>query len=499
MLNVAVRAARAAGAIINRAALDVEAVRVAQKQAHDFVTEVDQASEAAIIEMLLTAYPGHGILAEESGRVHGNPHSDHIWIIDPLDGTTNFIHGFPVYCVSIGLQVAGRIEQAVVYDPTRNDLFTATRGRGAFLNDRRIRVSKRLRLADCLIATGFPYRPGDDVPTYLQMMGAMMCATAGMRRPGSAALDLAYVAAGFSDGFFETGLKPWDVAAGSLLVTEAGGLVGNFAGDALQLDVPECLAANPRVYAQMVSLLGRYSRAGQPPASQPQAPDSTAGTTGREPLTPEESIRPETINTEDLVQSAPSIEAGPIEAATASEPISPATTTEPQPVPRPRLRAAPRRAPGPLDEPQPRYSRAPGAGPRDTTGRPVRPGRPAQASNRDRPYGERAYGERPYGKPAAKPAGKFGERKSDGSPAFSGRPPRARPPFDERSQERSDRYPAGPRRRDDAPRGKPYAPAAPRAAGRPARPQTRDTDGRAPGNESRSAPRARPYTPRSDQ
>jgi myo-inositol-1(or 4)-monophosphatase len=491
MLNVAVRAARAAGAIINRAALDVEAVRVAQKQANDFVTEVDQASEAAIIETLLAAYPGHGILAEESGRVHGNAHSDHIWIIDPLDGTTNFIHGFPVYCVSIGLQVAGRIEQAVVYDPTRNDLFTATRGRGAFLNDRRIRVSKRVRLADCLIATGFPYRPGDDVPTYLKMMGTMMSATAGMRRPGSAALDLAYVAAGVSDGFFETGLTPWDVAAGSLLVTEAGGLVGNFAGDALQLDVPECLAANPRVYAQMVSLLARHSRAGQPLASQPQAPDSTAGQTGLEPFTAEESLRPEPIPTEDLAQPAPPLEAGAIEAATASEPMARATTAEPQPLPRPRLRAAPRRAPEPLDEPQPRYSRAPGPGPRGATGKPVRPGRPAQTPNRDRPYGER-----PYGKPAAKPAGTFGEKKSAGRPAFGDRPARARPPFDERPQERTDRYPAGPRRRDDEPRGKPYAPAAPRAAGRPARPQARDTDGRAPGNESRGAPRARPYTPR---
>jgi myo-inositol-1(or 4)-monophosphatase len=264
MLNVAVRAARAAGAIINRAALDVEAVRVAQKQINDFVTEVDQASEESIIETLLTAYPGHGILAEESGRVHGNANSEHVWIIDPLDGTTNFIHGFPVYCVSIALQVAGRLEQAVIYDPTRNDLFTATRGRGAFLNDRRLRVSKRTHLPHCLLATGFPFRPGDDFPAYLKMMGELMPLTAGLRRPGAAALDLAYVAAGFSDGFFESGLKPWDMAAGALLVTEAGGLVGNFAGEALQLDVPECLAANPRVYAQMVKVLGKYSRAPVP-------------------------------------------------------------------------------------------------------------------------------------------------------------------------------------------------------------------------------------------
>ena len=216
MLNVAIRAARAAGAIINRAALDVEAVRISQKQVNDFVTEVDHASEDAIIDTLLTAYPSHGILAEESGSSRGNPRADHVWIIDPLDGTTNFIHGFPVYCISIALSVKGRIEQAVVYDPTRNDLFTATRGRGAYLNDRRIRVSKRTRLVESLVSTGFPFRKGDDFPTYLAMMGDVMQRTAGLRRPGAAALDLAYVAAGFTDGFFETGLSSWDIAAGSL-------------------------------------------------------------------------------------------------------------------------------------------------------------------------------------------------------------------------------------------------------------------------------------------
>lgn len=261
MLNVAVRAARAAGAIINRAALDVEAVRITQKHVNDFVTEVDHASEDAIIATLLDAYPGHGIHAEESGRAHGNPKSDHVWIIDPLDGTTNFIHGFPVYCISIALAVAGRVEQAVIYDPTRNDLFTATRGRGAYLNDRRMRVSKRTRLAQSLIATGFPFRKGDDFDGYLRLMGELMRHTAGLRRPGAAALDLAYVAAGFSDGFFETGLKPWDVAAGSLLVTEAGGLIGNFTGEPGELLTQgECLAATPRVYAQLVAVLASHSR-----------------------------------------------------------------------------------------------------------------------------------------------------------------------------------------------------------------------------------------------
>ena len=184
MVNVAVKAAREAGKIINRAALDIEAVRITQKQVNDFVTDVDKASEAAIIETLLTAYPGHGILAEESGQEHGAKDSEYVWIIDPLDGTTNFIHGLPVYCVSIALAVKGKVEQAVVYDPTRNDLFTATKGRGAFLNDRRIRVSKRTRLAECLISSGFPFRPGDDFQTYLAMMAEVMPRCAGLRRPG---------------------------------------------------------------------------------------------------------------------------------------------------------------------------------------------------------------------------------------------------------------------------------------------------------------------------
>ena len=260
MINVAVKAARAAGAIINRAALDVESVRISQKLVNDFVTDVDHASEEIIIETLLSAYPGHGIWAEESGQQHGAKDSEFVWIIDPLDGTTNFIHGLPVYCVSIALAVQGKVEQAVVYDPTRNDLFTATRGRGAFLNDRRIRVSKRTELKGCLISTGFPFREGDDFQQYLSMMGEVMQRTAGIRRPGAAALDLAYVAAGYTDGFFERGLQPWDVAAGSLLVTEAGGLVGNFTGEADFLDQQECVAGAPRVYGQLVGILGKHSK-----------------------------------------------------------------------------------------------------------------------------------------------------------------------------------------------------------------------------------------------
>jgi len=260
MLNVAVKAARAAGALINRAALDVEAVRVSLKQTNDFVTEVDKSAEAAIIETLLTAYPGHGILAEESGSEHGAKDSEFVWIIDPLDGTTNFIHGFPFYCVSIALSVRGKIEQAVVYDPTRNDIYSASKGRGAYVNDRRIRVGKRTRLQECLISTGFPYRPGDKLKPYLSMLGEVMSQCAGVRRPGAAALDLAHIAAGFTDGFFETGLQPWDVAAGSLLITEAGGLIGNFTGEADFMDHGECVAGNPRIYGQLVGTLGKYSK-----------------------------------------------------------------------------------------------------------------------------------------------------------------------------------------------------------------------------------------------
>src|SRR6218665_801859 len=261
MLNLATKTPpRPAGPIITGAALDVESVRIAQKQINDFVTEVDHASEQAVIETLLTAYPDHGILAEESGRKHGAKDAPFVWIIDPLDGTTNFIHGFPVYCVSIALAVKGRVEQAVVYDPTRNDLFTATRGRGAYLNERRIRVSKRTELKDCLVSTGFPFRPGDDLKSYLAMLGDVMHRTAALRRPGAAALDLAYVAAGFADGFFESGLAIWDMAAGSLLVAEAGGLVGNFTGEADFLEHRECLAGNPRIYGQLVAILAKYSK-----------------------------------------------------------------------------------------------------------------------------------------------------------------------------------------------------------------------------------------------
>ena len=278
MLNIAIKAARAAGAIINRAALDLEVLKVGSKGPNDFVSEVDQAAEQAIIRILLEAYPGHGILAEESGREHGAQHSEFVWIIDPLDGTTNFLHGFPVYAVSIALAHRGVVQQAVVYDPTRNDLFFSSRGRGAFLNDRRLRVSRRTRLGDSLIGTGFPFRKGDNFKRYVKMFEEVMQSCAGLRRPGAAALDLCYVAAGYYDGFFETGLSPWDVAAGSLIITEAGGLIGNFTGESDFLYQREVVAGNPKIYGQLVQILAPYTRVIAEPAGTAAAPAAAPAT-----------------------------------------------------------------------------------------------------------------------------------------------------------------------------------------------------------------------------
>jgi myo-inositol-1(or 4)-monophosphatase len=259
MLTTAVKAARRAGNIINRGARDLDLLTVTAKGPKDFVSEVDRAAEAVIVETVLATYPDHAILAEE-GTAHGrNSAAEHVWIIDPLDGTTNFLHGFPQYCVSIALAHRGVVTQGVIFDPVRNDLFTASRGRGAYLNDRRIRVSKRQHLRDCLIGTGFPFRDGSYLDSYLAMMRAMITHTAGIRRPGAAALDLAYVAAGFYDGFWEVGLNAWDVAAGSLLVLEAGGLIGDLAGEEDYLHGGQVIAANPRIFAQIVKELAPFS------------------------------------------------------------------------------------------------------------------------------------------------------------------------------------------------------------------------------------------------
>ncbi|HCE10524.1 MAG TPA: inositol monophosphatase [Oxalobacteraceae bacterium] len=261
MLNTAIKAARRGAAIINRASFDIDRVKVTEKRQNDFVTEVDHAAEQAIIDVLKNAYPDHAFLAEESGpSANLHDENENVWIIDPLDGTTNFIHGFPQYCVSIALQQRGQITQAVVYDPTRNDLFTATKGAGAYLNDKRLRVTKRDKIADALIGTGYMHHDKDALNEYLKMFGVMTENCTGLRRAGAAALDLAYVAAGRLDGFFEKGLKPWDMAAGSLLITESGGLMGTFAGESDYLYKGDVIAGTPKVFAQMVPLLAPFAR-----------------------------------------------------------------------------------------------------------------------------------------------------------------------------------------------------------------------------------------------
>ncbi len=254
-LNIAIKAARRAGQIINRASNDIEQIKVASKQPNDFVTEVDKAAEAAIIETLLEAYPGYGILAEESGLTAAKGDAEYQWIIDPLDGTTNFIHGMPQYAVSIALAKGNVIEQAVVFDPNRNELFTASKGAGAFLNERRIRVSRRTKLGEALIGTGFPYRMFDKIDLYLSIFKEIAEKTAGQRRPGAASLDLAYVACGRFDGFWEFGLSPWDMAAGALLISEAGGLVSDLRGEANYLDTGNVIAGTPKVFAPLLKLI----------------------------------------------------------------------------------------------------------------------------------------------------------------------------------------------------------------------------------------------------
>lgn len=252
MLSIAVKAARRAGSLINRATQDLDLLTVERKGVSDYVSEVDRLAEQAIVETLLEAYPDHAILAEEGGA---QGHSDYLWIIDPLDGTTNFLHGFPQFAVSIGLQIKGVLNLAVVYDPTRNELFTATRGRGAHLNDRRLRVSKQTRLQESLIGTGFPYRDFAYLDDYLKMFRELLPKTAGLRRPGCASLDLAYVAAGRYDGFWEAGLKPWDLAAGVLLIQEAGGLVTDFDGGENYLATGNVVGGNPKVFSQLLQVI----------------------------------------------------------------------------------------------------------------------------------------------------------------------------------------------------------------------------------------------------
>jgi myo-inositol-1(or 4)-monophosphatase len=253
MLNIAVRAARAAGDIIVRNMDRLDRIKVVTKQNNDFVSNVDHMAEQAIISIIKMSYPDHGILAEESGTQSEN--SEYQWIIDPLDGTTNYLHGFPQFAVSIALKHKGRIEVGVIYDPISQELFCATRGSGATLNDKKIRVTTHKGLTNALLGTGFPYYDQSYLDTYLETLKAFMQKTAGIRRPGSAALDLAWLAAGRIDGFWEFNLKAWDIAAGALIVREAGGIVSDFRNKEGYLESGDIIAAAPKVFPEMIQII----------------------------------------------------------------------------------------------------------------------------------------------------------------------------------------------------------------------------------------------------
>ena len=253
MVNIAVRAARAAGDIIVRNMDRIDRLKIVTKQNNDFVSKVDLMAEQAIIDTLKQAFPEHGILAEESGQQ--DREAEFQWIIDPLDGTTNYLHGFPQFSVSIALQHKGRLEVGVIYDPISQELFTASRGNGATLNDRKIRVTGHKGLNNALLGTGFPYYDQSYLDTYLETMKALMQKTAGIRRPGSAALDLAWLAAGRIDGFWEFNLKAWDIAAGALIVREAGGIVSDFENKGNYLESGDIIAAAPKVFPEMLKII----------------------------------------------------------------------------------------------------------------------------------------------------------------------------------------------------------------------------------------------------
>jgi len=252
-LTIAVRAARRAGDLILRNLNRIRPQDISSNGWNEVVTEVDLRAEEDIKETIRRSFPHHAFLAEESGASGDN---DHVWIIDPLDGTTNFVHGFPVFAVSIALQVRGELEAAVIYDPTRQEMFTAARGAGAQLDGRRIRVSGATHLKDTLIGTGFPYRENvKHMDSYLGMLKAVVENVSGVRRPGAAALDLAYVAAGRFDGFWELGLKPWDIAAGALIIQEAGGIISSVRGDSHFLETGNVIAGSPKVHEALSRLL----------------------------------------------------------------------------------------------------------------------------------------------------------------------------------------------------------------------------------------------------
>ncbi|WP_101756804.1 inositol monophosphatase family protein [Oceanicoccus sp. KOV_DT_Chl] len=249
MLNIALRAARQAGEIVARATDQLDTLEVKEKSANDFVTEVDQAAEKEVIYHISKAHPDHGFLGEEGGR-QGNADSDYQWVIDPIDGTTNFIRGIPHFAISIACLYKGQLEHAVILDPIRREEFTASRGKGAQLNGRRMRVSNRKSLDGALIGTGIPYksRSEDHIPAYTESMAAVAKQTAGIRRAGAASLDLAYVAAGRLDAFWEISLNQWDIAAGVLLIRESGGLVSDFRGGNGYMESGNIVAGNPKCF-----------------------------------------------------------------------------------------------------------------------------------------------------------------------------------------------------------------------------------------------------------
>lgn len=257
ILNTAFKAARKAGQMMIRASANLEGVKIDSKAFNDFVSDVDRTAEAILVDAIKESYPHHKITCEESGS-HGKSNAEYEWLIDPLDGTTNYLHGHPQYAISMALLHKGQLQEALVYAPERNDLYMASRGKGALLNDRRIRVSNRIELNHCLIGTGFPVVDQSRMDTYLNILRSFLEKTAGARREGAASLDLCALAAGRFDGFFEFNLHPWDIAAGALIAKEAGALVTDLKGEQTWLETGDIVAANPKVLAQMLKLISTH-------------------------------------------------------------------------------------------------------------------------------------------------------------------------------------------------------------------------------------------------
>src|SRR3954449_6207471 len=265
VINVMVKAARRAGRSLKRDLGEIENLQVSMKGPANFVTMADRRAEEMLYTDLIKARPGYGFIGEEGGTREGADKS-HTWIVDPLDGTTNFLHGIPHFAISIGLERDGEVVAGVVYEPTRDEMYWAEKGAGAYLNDRRLRVSARRQLAEAVGGTGMAFRDGADQPVYLGTLAAVLPATSGVRRFGAAALDLAYVAAGRLDGFWEFGLSPWDIAAGMLLVREAGGFVTDLAGGQKMMETGDVLAANDRLHLPLAALIKQAIRGGRPAA-----------------------------------------------------------------------------------------------------------------------------------------------------------------------------------------------------------------------------------------